>query len=312
MERDHKSMNQEIRNFEKSKEDGFFGAIIGGRSEEQKQIDNKEIAKYRKRKEKEFDEKFRGEEQLIEAQLEDIVGRNPIFNPYDLKKMPDDYVQFVFNVIIPKIKIIVLDEDSEVGNERLLTRLTLDGVKTTAKIGQDFQDIDVGIGALNIKDYVTKSEKYKYLVENIFSGDKDSDYALSLIFQNHPKFDGGSMRIEAKTNSTLCIYANMKLIAELQEFADFGEKPEDQIDISYYADRAKIAAIEYMNVGVDLFESGNKNNDNDLDDQLRVSDSNAPKIKNLFSSIFVDLDIEAPTIFIPDGNMIVVIDLGYI
>jgi len=214
--------------------------------------------------------------------------------------MPDDYVQFIFNVTIVKLLVILLDEITQVDQEHPLTKLTLDGVRVKAKIGQDFQDIDVGIGALTVKDYVANSAIFRYLIETVYSDDKDSDDALIIIFRNHPKFEGGKMKIAIQTNAALYIFVNMKLINQIQKFANLGEKPEDKIDISYYTDRARVAAVEYMNVGADYLEKARKEG------------------KYIHQTIDADLDILAPIIFIPEDINIIkntkalVIDIGYI
>ena len=62
------------------------------------------------------------------------------------------------------------------------------------------------------------------------------------------------MKIKLVTKAHQYIYANMLLINELQEFFSAGGQPEDQIDLSYYTEQAKIKALEYMNQGADYLE----------------------------------------------------------
>lgn len=99
------------------------------------------LNKYKKQKEKEFTDKYAEEEKLIEDQINDLLNNNTVFDAYNLKKMPDDYVQFVFTVILNKMVLILLDEDSRPTKEHALAKLKQNRIMATVKIGQDFQDI---------------------------------------------------------------------------------------------------------------------------------------------------------------------------
>ena len=236
-------------------------------------------------KEKEFNEKYAEEEN--NKQLDDLMNNSPVFDAYDLKKMPEDYIQFIFNVIINKLVIILLDEDSKVDTEIPLAKLTQNKITAHAKIGQDFQDITVGIGSIFIRDFVVKSEYFPYLVQTIFEEGKDQN-AIDLEFHNHPKFEGGEMKLSLITNAKLYIFMNPILLREIEEFSDLGDKPEDKIDLSYYTEKATDSVVEYMNIGADYLEKASEEQEQ------------AP-----FSSIYLNLKVEAPLIFVPEDIKVI-------
>lgn len=125
------------------------------------------------------------------------------------------------------------------------------------------------------------------MINTVFKEGHEDKYGIELEFNNHPKFEGGSMKLNLKTNAKMYIFANTKLVKEIQEFADLGEKPEEKIDLSYYTDRARDAAIEYINVGADYLE--------------KASES---QVKS-FNSIELDLDVIAPILIVPEDAHVI-------
>ena len=291
-------MENEIQQYENSKSEGFLGSMFRGKTQEEKNKDKKDIAKFRRKKEKEFNEKYAEEEN--KQQLDDLMNNKTVFDAYDLKKMPEDYIQFIFNVTINQLVIILLDEDSTIDQEIPIAKLTQNRISASTKIGQDFQDIRAGIGSIFIRDFVVKSDLYPYLIETVFEED-NADNAIDLEFNNHPKFDGGTMRLSLITNAKLCFFMNPKLLREIQEFSDLGDKPDEKIDLSYYTEIARDNAIEYINIGADYIEKASE-------EQKQVA----------FSSIYLSFDVKAPLIFIPQDlekiqrTKTVVLDIGRI
>jgi len=49
MNRDRKKVEREIQQYENKRSDGIFSGIFGGRSEEQKEKDKKDIKKFRQK-----------------------------------------------------------------------------------------------------------------------------------------------------------------------------------------------------------------------------------------------------------------------
>lgn len=255
-EQERDNMRLKIKQFEDSKSQGFMSSLWGGKSEEEKLKDEQEIETFKDQLNKEFEEKFKNEEEKIGEKMENLLENEPIFDQEALRDMPDDWTQFMVNVVIPKLRVVLLDEDSSIEKEKSIMEIQMAGLRTKANLGQDWQEVDFSSGKLNIIDNVTGSDIYQFMVETVFPGNQPSDGKDSLVlhFENNPRFEDGEMKIKLYTKAHQYIFANMPLINELQEFFASGEAPEDQIDLSYYTDRAKIKALEYMNAGADYIE----------------------------------------------------------
>lgn len=249
-------MQKKIKQFEDSKASGYFSGLWGGKSEEEKQKEEAEIESYRIKLNEDFHGKFKEEEEKISEKMENLLENEPIFDQDALRNMPDEWTQFIANIVIPKLRLVLLDEDSTVENEKSIMEIQSSGMRTKANLGQDWQEIDLSFGKLNIIDNVTGSDIYQFMVETVFPGKQHSEGkdALVLHFENNPRFEDGEIKIKLYTKAHQYIFVNMPLITELQEFFAAGEDPEDQIDLSYYTDRAKIRAMEYINQGADYIE----------------------------------------------------------
>ena len=249
-------MQLKIKQFEDSKAEGYLSGIWGGKSEQEKQEDIRAIEDYKDKLNREFEDKFREEEEKIEEKMDDLMENEAIFDQSALNDMPEDWINIIADVVIPKLRIVLLDEDSSVEKEKSIMEIQSSGMRTKACLGVDWQQIDLSFGKLNIIDNVTGSDIYQFMVETVFPGNIHSEGkdALILHFENNPRFEDGEMKIKLYTKAHQYIFANMLLIKELQEFFAAGEDPEDQVDLSYYTDRAKIKALEYINQGADYLE----------------------------------------------------------
>ena len=104
--------------------------------------------------------------------------------------MPDEWTQFIVSVEIPKLRLVLLDEDSQIEKEKSITEMQSSGMRTKAKLGQDWQDVDLALGKLNIIDNVSGSDIYQFLVETVFEdrNQKDGRDAVIINFKNNPRF----------------------------------------------------------------------------------------------------------------------------
>ena len=54
------------------------------------------------------------------------------------------------------------------------------------------------------------------------------------------------MKVDLKTNAYWYVVVNMPLLNEIQAFFG-GESKDDNVDLTYYKQQAKLKALEYMN-----------------------------------------------------------------
>ena len=71
----------------------------------------------------------------------------------------------------------------------------------------------------------------------------------------------------------------MKLVNHIQDFFGASEEPEDQIDLPYYTEQAKIKALEYISQGADHPET--------------VNDQD---VEYVYNGIDADIEVFAPVI----------------
>jgi hypothetical protein len=250
---------------------------------------------------KEFEEKFAHEENKMNEDMEDMLKNEPIFDQDALKDMPDEWIRLVALIVIPKLRFVLLNEDSEIDREKSVMEMQSSGMKADAKIGQDWQEIILSFGRLNVIDNISGSDIYQFLTETVFPGGKSSEgkNAIELQFRNNPRFEDGQMKVRLRTMAHQYIFANMPLIKELQEFFAAEEKDEDKIDLSYYTDRAKMRALEYINQGADYLEE-------------------VQQTEYVHTGIQLDVEVFAPVLVIPESicdltdKKTIVFNLGYI
>jgi len=260
-----------------------------------------EIQEYKQELNKKFDEKFKDEEDKMNEDMEDLLQNEPIFDQGALKDMPDDWTQFVAMIVIPKLRFVLLGEDSLIDQEKSIMEVQSSGMKADAKIGQDWQDVDLSFGRLNVIDNISGSDIYQFLTETVFPGNKSGEgkNAIELRFQNNPRFVDGEMKVKLRTMAHQYIFANMNLINQLQDFFAGPAEEEDKIDLSYYTDAAKSRALEYVNQGADYLEE-------------------AQKTEYVHKGIDIDLEVFAPVIVIPESicdltnRKTLIFNLGYV
>ena len=97
----------------------MFTGFFGGKSEDDKEKDEREIQELKDKLNKEFENKFEDEEQKMEDKMEDLLKNEPIFDENALKDMPDEWTQFIVSVEIPKLRLVLLDEDSQIEKEKI-------------------------------------------------------------------------------------------------------------------------------------------------------------------------------------------------
>ncbi|CAI2359786.1 unnamed protein product [Moneuplotes crassus] len=301
-EQERESMHLKIKQFENERAEGYLSNFWGGKSEEEKLKDEQEIEQFKDKLNKEFDGKFKNEEEKIDEKMDSLLENEPIFDQEALKNMPNEWTQFLANIVIPKLRIVLLDEDSTLELEKSIMEIQMSGMKTKAQIGQDWQEIDLSSGKLNIIDNVTGSDIYQFMIETVFPGNQPTDGKDSFLlhFENNPRYEDGEMKIKLYTKAHQYIFANMCLIKELQEFFAGGDSPEEQVDLSYYTDRAKIKALEYMNAGADYLEESQQD------------------IEYVHKGIDVDIELFAPVLVVPESitdlrnKKTLVLNLGYL
>ena len=116
---------------------------------------------------------------------------------------------------------------------------------------------------------------------------------------NNPRFEDGVIKLKLYTNAHQYIFVNMLLIQKIQDFFKTSDKPEEQVDLSYYTDQAKIRALEFMNQGADYLES-------------------TVQTEYIHQGIDVDVEVLAPVLIIPESitdltnKKTLVFNLGYI
>lgn len=99
---------------------------------------------------------------------------------------------------------------------------------------------------------------------------------------NNPRFEDGVIKLKVYTNAHQYVFVNMPLIEKIQDFFKTGDKPDEQKDLSYYTDQAKVRALEYMNQGADYLES-------------------SANTVYVHQGIDVDVEVLAPVIIIPES-----------
>ena len=56
---------------------------------------------------------------------------------------------------------------------------------------------------------------------------------------NKPRFEDGVIKLKLNTNSHQDIWVNMLLIQKIQDFFKTSDKPEEQVDLSFYTYQAR-------------------------------------------------------------------------
>ena len=115
-------------------------------------------------------------------------------------------------------------------------------------LGNTFEDIKFGLQEGNIFDYVTTDEEGNptYVFENVSKGITN---AIEISLYHNSK-DEVPIRLSAVTNAEFYINLSLPVIKEVELFFTSHLK-SNKIDISYYAELAKIQFLQYLNRGID-------------------------------------------------------------
>lgn len=283
---ERKEMLTKIKEFEASRSEGYIGSFFGGKSDEEKARDRREIQEYKARLNREFEEKFSELEKKMNERMESLVNEgDPMFDPNALNDMPEDWVNMIVSLIIPKFRFVMFHEESTRENEKAIMEAQSSGMRTKAILGLDFQEVNLSFGKFNVIDNISGGDIFQFLTETVFpgSGDSEGKDAVEIEFKSNPRFTDGPTKIKLKTNAHQYIFANMKLVNHIQDFFGASEEPEDQIDLSYYTEQAKMKALEYINQGADYLET--------------VNDQDVEYVHN---GIDADIEVFAPVIVLPE------------
>ena len=103
-----------------------------------------------------------------------MLSTDPIFDQEALQDMPLDWVASIYSIIIPKLRIVLLDENSRANKEKAIIEIQSSGMRTKMLMGRDWQKVDLSFGKLNIIDNFSGSDIYQFLTETVFPGDGNS------------------------------------------------------------------------------------------------------------------------------------------
>ena len=268
-------VNQEVEEFKGEKFGGFFSNLFGKKIDPNDKNAQKEVKRYQKRREKAYEEKYaEGLEDLNKLQIDLNLEMTPVDEP--------DYVLLWATAIIPKLKLILLSENSKINSEDQIMITKIEDIKAKVKFGDCIQGAEIFIGKIEVKDKIVKSKIFPYLTQTIFPPKYNSKEAIYINFLRNTTLDKGQIKIVLKSNAYQYVIANFKLISIVQDFFMMNGEGEDSIDISYYTEQAKIKAMEYISLGADYIET-------------------VAQEESTYQGIDIDVDLLTPIIMIPEG-----------
>jgi hypothetical protein len=127
------------------------------------------------------------------------------------------------------------------------SHFNISSIFTKVSIGRIFEDILVGIEKGNIVDYVSNDASEVYMFESLPTEKGTNAIEMRL---SHNSKDPVPVKISAMTNAQFYIFINIPCIKEVEMFFTSHLK-NNKIDISYYAEQAKIQFLKYLNRGID-------------------------------------------------------------
>ena len=240
-ENKRREIDSQIRDFERSRRQGFLGRVFASKTEEEKQRDEEEIDKFTRDKEKEF-EKFTkdSESQLQSGSILDLDNI-----PLD---MADDYFQFKVSIDLKEIGIRLYGYQ-ENPRQRICTIKT-GGLSAIAKIGPVTQLITLKLGYLEVQDEIDPFSRYKYLTHTVMDKGEDKGHFIFLILDSNSRRKQGAIRITFETRAKQYIVTNFVLIDALQKFFT-----AESVDVSYYAKLASNKISEFLDRGAEYIET---------------------------------------------------------
>lgn len=100
-----------------------------------------------------------------------MMTNDPIFDQGALKDMPNEWTNIIAAVIIPKLRIALLDGDSTLDSDKAIIEIQSSGMRTKLLLGQDWQEVELSLGKINIIDNYSGSGIFQFLTETVFPGD---------------------------------------------------------------------------------------------------------------------------------------------
>ncbi|CAI2366521.1 unnamed protein product [Moneuplotes crassus] len=235
--REREEMWRKIERFEYSKTEGVLSLLLFpfGRSKAQNLKDKQDTKEFRDKLIREFEEKYKDEEEKIDEASENLFEIGSRFNQEALRVMPDEWAQFLVNVFIPKLRIALLEDDSWAKKGKAIMEIEMVDMRTDAQIGQNWQKIDISFAKLNFIDNITENttgrDISQSIVNTIFSENpyNDGKDSLKLHFETNPRFEDWEVKTRLYSKISQHIFAHMPLVKELQEFFGAGESSEELI-----------------------------------------------------------------------------------
>lgn len=112
-----------------------------------------------------------------------MMKSDPQFDQGALKDMPNEWVNIIASVIIPKLRLALLDEKSTLGSEKAIIEIQSSGMRTKALLGQDWQEVELSFGRMNVIDNYSGSGIFHFLTETVFPGDTNDRNKDALIIE---------------------------------------------------------------------------------------------------------------------------------
>lgn len=193
--------------------------------------------------------------------------------------MPENWAQFSITLIIPSLVLKLLEADED--NNRSIMDVETSGLSVSLELGNNFLWAQIKLGSLDVIDKISKSKMYPYLTHTVSHEGYTGSNAVEIEVLRDTTQNIAPIKISIETKAQQYVVANFRLLGALKDFFTVTEEGEEEIDLSYYGEQAKVRAIELMNQGAAYIDN--------------VSQETGP-----YEGIQLDLDISAPVIVIPD------------
>ena len=170
------------------------------------------------------------------------------FDPEIIENMPGEWVRFKFNFSIPEFKFALIKKDSSYNDIHKIFEITINNFFIKAEIAREFEEVNVGLTKFNILDFISENENEgTFMFENVST--QSHKNAIEVEFSHHAKH-AVPIKINAQTNAEFYIFLNIPWIKEVEKFFTSHNKV-GKIDLSYYAEQAKIKFLKYLNRSID-------------------------------------------------------------
>ena len=251
----------------------MIGQIFAAKTEEEKEEDEQDIEDFIERKEKEFEEKFKNLN-------EEMMQEDPIFTfNAPPTGMPENWAQFAVTLIIPSLVLKLLGSDEDYN--RSIMDVETSGLSASVELGNNFLWAQIKLGTLDVLDKISKSKMYPYLTHTVANEGYTGSNAVEIEVLRDTTKSIAPIKLSIETKAQQYVIANFRLLGALKDFFTVTEEGEEEIDLSYYGERAKVRALELMNQGAAYIDN--------------VAQEGGP-----YEGVQLDLDVSAPIIIVPD------------